>query len=77
MTRQQAINFLRSSGLSEEQIKEIQDAFNCYRRVSVVDPHGHKHDGMLDKSRMLIWAGWITCECAYEFGWEVKEVEDE
>ena len=29
MTREQAINYLKSSGMSDEQIKAVVDAFNC------------------------------------------------
>lgn len=37
MTREQAINYLKSSGFSDEQIKAIKDAFTC-DKCSMYDP---------------------------------------
>ena len=40
MTREQAINYLRSSGMSDEQIKAIEDAFtadDCISKQALID----------------------------------------
>ena len=34
MTREQAINYLKSSGMSQEQIKSVTDAFTCEDCIS-------------------------------------------
>ena len=34
MTREQAINYLKSSGMTEEQIKTVMDAFTCEDCIS-------------------------------------------
>ena len=48
MTREQAINYLKSSGMSQEQIKSVTDAFtceDCISRQAVIIQLSHNKNG--------------------------------
>ena len=47
MTREQAINYLKSSGMSDEQIKSVMDAFNCSNAIrELIREFDNKHPAL-------------------------------
>ena len=76
MTRDQAINFLRSSGLSQEQIDEVVDALCPYKQVKIATDLGITYDGLLDKTKMLVFTYFLSYEAIRSLNWTVKEEEE-
>ena len=58
MTREQAINYLKSSGMSDEQIKAVMDAFTCEDCISREAVHDliatWLSDYLLDDTREIL-----------------------
>ncbi len=74
MTRDQAINFLRSSGLIMTQIEEIVEALSYCKPVKITTQN-KIYNGYLDKSRMLVFPDWLTYEAAVRvLKWTIEEV---
>lgn len=82
MTKEYATTYLRCSGFSEEQIKEISDALKEWPKpgdwivpIILIDKKGEEHDGLMDKRRMLIYLHNIPAETAISLGYTWKSAE--